>query len=86
MMLDERPTLPVVVEKLPSKSKHDWLELTLFEGRYHHVRRILQNVGHPVSRLRRVSFGGISTEGLEIGAWRHLTSNEMNTLRSFFDT
>lgn len=79
--LDGRPTRPVAIERLPSKSKHDWIELTLFEGKHHHVRRILEAVGHPVTKLRRVAFGGIMLDGLRPGAWRVLDACEVTRLR-----
>ena len=58
-----------------------WVELTLHEGRSHHVRRLLESVGHPVSKLRRVSFGPVTTRGLEPGQVRSLTPREIEGLR-----
>jgi pseudouridine synthase len=54
-----------------------WLELTLHEGRQHEVKRLLEAVGHPVSKLRRVSFGPVTTKGLEPGEFRALTPDEV---------
>ena len=45
-----------------------WVELTLHEGKQHEVKRLLEAVGHPVSKLRRVAFGPVTTKGLEPGA------------------
>lgn len=81
--LDGRPTRPVEVERIPSQSKHDWLRLTLFEGKNRQVRRILEAVGHPVTRLRRVAFGELGLEGLREGAWRELSGKEVASLRAF---
>ena len=47
-----------------------WLELTLHEGKHHEVRRLLEAVGHPVSKLRRVALGPVTTRGLEPGEFR----------------
>lgn len=80
--LDGRQTRPIEVERIPTRSKHDWLRLTLFEGRYRHVRRVLEAVGHSVTRLRRVAFGGITIEGLREGAWREATPSEVAGLRA----
>ncbi|MGM0577467.1 MAG: pseudouridine synthase [Myxococcota bacterium] len=80
--LDGRPTRPVIVERVGGKSKHDWLRLTLFEGRNRHVRRIFRSVGHPVSKLRRVAFGNASAEGLRPGEWRPMTHGELDRLRA----
>jgi len=81
--LDGRPTLPVVVERVRSRSRHDWLRLTLFEGRNRHVRRILEAVGTSVTRLIRTSFGNITLEGLPPGGFRLLDAGEESTLRGF---
>ena len=41
-----------------------WLEVTLHEGRRHEVKRLLEAVGHPVAKLRRVALGPVTTRGL----------------------
>src|SRR5918911_1582151 len=48
------------------------LELTLHEGRNRQVKRMLDAVGHPVRRLHRSTYAGLTLEGLEPGAWREL--------------
>jgi 23S rRNA pseudouridine2605 synthase len=59
-----------------------WLELTLHEGKHHEVRRLLEAVGHPVSKLRRVALGPLTTRGLEPGGFRHLTDAEVRQFAS----
>jgi 23S rRNA pseudouridine2605 synthase len=54
-----------------------WVELTLHEGKHHEVKRMLEAVGHPVSKLRRVGFGPVTTRGLEPGQFRELTPAEI---------
>jgi 23S rRNA pseudouridine2605 synthase len=61
--------------------KHAWLELSLHEGKHHEVRRLLEAVGHPVSKLRRVALGPLTTRGLDPGEFRHLTPQEVKSLR-----
>ena len=58
-----------------------WVELTLHEGKQHEVKRLLEAVGHPVSKLRRVAFGPVTTKGLEPGEFRSLTPEEIAGLR-----
>jgi len=58
-----------------------WVELTLHEGKQHEVKRLLEAVGHPVSKLRRVAFGPVTTRGLEPGEFRSLTPDEIAGLR-----
>jgi 16S rRNA U516 pseudouridylate synthase RsuA-like enzyme len=61
--------------------RNAWLEITLHEGRKHEVRRLLESVGHPVSKLRRVAIGPVTTRGLEPGQFRHLTPAEVAALQ-----
>ncbi len=58
------------------------VELALHEGRKHQVKRMLGAVGHPVVRLHRSRYAGLGVEGLEPGAWRELTSDELAELRA----
>ena len=57
--------------------KNAWLELTLHEGKNREVRRMLEAVGHPVSKLKRVGLGPLTAKGLEPGEFRHLTPGEV---------
>lgn len=57
------------------------LILTLFEGRNRQVREMCARVGHPVRALQRVRYGPLSLRGLPTGAWRELTSREVEALR-----
>lgn len=60
--------------------RNAWLELTLHEGKHHELRRLLEAVGHPVSKLRRVALGRLTSRGLEPGEFRHLTPAEVKGL------
>lgn len=58
------------------------LELTLREGRYHHIRRMMDKVGFPVEKLKREKFGFLTLEGLQPGDYRELTPKEIRQLRN----
>ncbi len=58
------------------------VRLTLTEGRKREVKQLCKAVGHPVEKLRRVEFAGITTRNLDIGEWRYLTSSEISRLKS----
>ena len=60
---------------------NSWLELTLHEGKHHEVKRILEAVGHPVSKLKRVALGPVTLKGLAAGEFRSLTPQEIQGLR-----
>lgn len=58
------------------------LRLSLREGRKREVRRMLEAVGYPVLRLRRIRFGPIALGGLARGASRELTESEARALEA----
>ena len=57
------------------------VELTIHEGRKHQVKRMLSAVGHPVRRLHRSTYAGLTIEGLEPGDWRELEASEVAMLK-----
>jgi 23S rRNA pseudouridine2605 synthase len=74
--LDDGRTAPAHARRLaPSK-----IELALHEGRKHQVKRMLAAVGHPVRRLHRSRYAGLTLEGLEPGRWRELEPSEVQRL------
>jgi 23S rRNA pseudouridine2605 synthase len=75
--LDDGPTAPAGVERLGPSI----LGLTLHEGRKHQVKRMLAAVGHPVTRLHRSSYAGLTANGLAPGEWRELNPEEVARLR-----
>ncbi len=56
------------------------VEVTLHEGRKHVVRRLLAEVGHPVTRLVRIRIGPVQLGTLKPGRVRHLTRHEVGAL------
>ncbi len=56
------------------------IELTLAEGKNREVRRMLAKLGHKVMTLTRIAVGPVSLKGLPMGAWRHLTAQEVALL------
>ncbi|HKY24563.1 MAG TPA: pseudouridine synthase [Gaiella sp.] len=75
--LEDGPTAPARVRSLgPGR-----LELVLHEGRNRQVRRMLEAVGHPVRRLRRSRYAGLTTGRLGRGQFRELTRDEVARLR-----
>ena len=66
----------VTVRKRSKKETHLIVELA--EGRNREIRRLLQAVGHEVTRLLRVSFGAIELGTLQPGAWREVERKEID--------
>ena len=51
------------------------LQLTLVEGKYHQVKRMVAAVGNRVEALERSAFGSVRVDGLAAGAWRWLDAD-----------
>lgn len=56
------------------------LRLTLTEGKYHQVKRMLAAVGNRCDALHRSAVGTIGLEGLASGQWRWITAEERSAL------
>jgi 23S rRNA pseudouridine2605 synthase len=75
--LDDGPTAPARARRLgPSL-----IELSIHEGRKHQVKRMLEALGHPVTRLHRSRYAGLTADGVALGHWRELTEDEVASLR-----
>lgn len=78
--LEDGTSMPAGVKRVGGGST-SWLEVTVVEGRKHQVRRMLQAVGHPVLKLRRIRYGGIRLGNLAPGTLRPLDPPEVARLR-----
>jgi pseudouridine synthase len=75
--LDDGVTAPAEVRDTRARR----IELTLHEGRKHQVKRMCEAVGHPVRRLHRSRYAGLTLAGLAAGEWRELAASEVAELR-----
>ncbi|MEY3636763.1 MAG: hypothetical protein RL147_1192 [Actinomycetota bacterium] len=62
-----------------------WIEVSIHEGRYHIIRRLMEAVGVDVLRLIRTKFGPISLGDTPEGRWRDLNSTELLNLQKALD-
>ena len=70
---EEKPTLPANAQRITDTS----LYLTIREGKYHQVKRMLKAVGCEVTYLKRIAMGAISLDkNLPGGCYRELTEEE----------
>jgi len=58
-----------------------WIEVTIHEGRYHIIRRLMEAVDVTVMRLIRTNFGPISLGDTPEGRWRDLNAGELANLQ-----
>ena len=77
-----KPTLPAVVtQKERDNDGNPVIELTIHEGRFHQVKRMLEAVGNEVLFLKRLSMGPLFLdEKLAPGEYRALTDEEIKKL------
>jgi len=62
-----------------------WIEVTIHEGRYHIIRRLMEAVDVAVLRLIRTKFGPISLGDTPEGRWRDLNGGELANLQRALD-
>src|ERR1700753_3609646 len=80
VMLDDGPARVDTFKLVDAVGKSAQIEITLHEGRKHIVRRMMDEVGHPVSRLIRTAVGPIRLGDLRPGGFRHLSNAEIAAL------
>lgn len=76
---DEKLTLPARLQILSEKEAH----LTIYEGRFHQVKRMFEAVGCQVIYLKRLSMDQLNLGDLELGSYRKLSAEEVEQLRSY---
>ena len=80
MEIDGYVTSPAEVDILELKGEEALLAITIHEGRNRQVRKMCEAAGLKVTRLMRVSEGGVKLGTLKSGRWRRLTEEELNML------
>ena len=75
VVLDDGPCMPAQIKR--SQHNKKYLEMTIFEGRYHQVKRMIEAVGNKVTSLHRVRMGDLSLGNLPQGQWRIVSQDEI---------
>lgn len=84
--LDDGPVSVDAFRVVQQQSGQAIVEVVLHEGRKHIVRRLLAEVGHPVSRLVRTRIGPVHLGGQRAGTLRPLTRTEIADLHRLAET
>ena len=72
-------TLPAKIELFDNKTEGI---ITLTEGKYHQIKRMLVAIDNKITYLERISFGPLELDtSLARGEWRYLTEEEIKLLR-----
>ncbi|MDE7322388.1 MAG: rRNA pseudouridine synthase [Lachnospiraceae bacterium] len=80
---DEELTCPAKVRLITQSEYSYTIKLTITEGRFHQVKRMVQAIGGSVTYLKRLSMGNLSLDSdLPKGAYRPLTEKEIVNLKS----
>ena len=61
--------------------KADSIIISVFEGRNHLIRRMVDHIGADVIKLKRIQYAGLHEKDLKVGRWRYLRTDEINDLR-----
>jgi len=80
IQIGEVKTQPAKVKILDMGKKTTFVEIKIKEGKKRQIRRMFQELGYEVKKLRRVKFGPIKLGNLKKGQWRYLTEKEIKIL------
>lgn len=69
---------PSIYENINDRSCY----LTIYEGKFHQVKRMFEKINCKVTYLKRVKYKNIELNDLKIGEYRHLTSEEIADLKN----
>jgi 23S rRNA pseudouridine2605 synthase len=78
--LDDGPVEVSACRLVSTHGDRSIVEVVIHEGRNRIVRRLLDEVGHPVRRLTRTAIGPVLLRGLAPGGLRELTLDELGVL------
>lgn len=83
--LEEGRTRPAEVRRLGDGERdRSWVEITLREGKNRQIHRMAEATGMRIMRLARISFAGITCDGLRPGRWRPLSADELRQLQKSY--
>ncbi len=81
VQLEDGPAQFSTIEDGGGEGANCWYRVTIAEGRNREVRRMLESVGHAVSRLIRIRYGAmLLPRGLRRGAWVELDDRDIGRL------
>ncbi len=73
VVIDDRMTQPAQVRVVTQQEGRVVLEIILYEGRNRQIRKMCEEVGLDVARLKRTAIGSIRLGMIPQGKWRNLT-------------
>lgn len=80
IIIDDRKTAPADVRVISKEENRVVLEIILYEGRNRQIRKMCEEIGLEVARLKRTAVGSIKLGMLKQGDWRDLNEEEVRKL------
>jgi len=72
----------IKIKKIDKLKQSSVVEIVIHEGKYHEVKRIFEQVGYNVDKLKRTGYAFLTLEGVKPGEYRRLTRKEVKKLYS----
>ena len=84
VIIDGKKTAPAKVrlKKYDKKTDKSMVEITIYEGRNHQVKKMFESMHHDVVKLKRVKYANLDLTGLKSGEYRKLSNKEIAILYS----
>ncbi|MEJ6951019.1 pseudouridine synthase [Natronospora cellulosivora (SeqCode)] len=82
VVLEDGLTAAAKIKKIEHHQDTTTFNLTIHEGKNRQVRRMCENIGYEVYKLKRISFAFLDLHGLKEGSFRELSNEEVAKLRS----
>jgi 23S rRNA pseudouridine2605 synthase len=78
--LEEGTTSPAEVTVMRTLPRAAWLRIVLHQGWYRQIKRMMESVGHPVLKIKRVAYGPLTLGRFAPGDYRSLSEKEVQRL------
>lgn len=75
-------TAPAKVQRGRKTENNSWIEMTIYQGKKRQIRRMLESLGHPVLKLKRITINGIVLDRHKPGTYRYLSPAEINKIKT----
>ena len=73
---ESKPCKPVLFNQIDSFN----VILTMYEGKYHQIKKMFSACGNQVIELSRIQLGSLTIENLKLGEWKELTKKDVGLL------
>lgn len=80
VVVEKKKTAPAKVLIKRRKKRNTVVTITIHEGRKRQVKKMFQAVGHPVLSLKRLSYGSLGLDNLQVGKYKLLQKNDLKKI------